>query len=71
MSTPLNWFTVEQAAKVSGYHENYIRRLARREVLEGQKVGPIWLINPESLRAYTARMKGDGDPRSGPRSKKG
>jgi excisionase family DNA binding protein len=70
VSEPLNWLTIEQAAAVSGYHPNYIRRLAKRGVFIGVKVGQLWLIEPERLRAYVAQMERDGDPRTGPRRRR-
>ena len=67
MDTIMNWLTIPQAEKESGYHPNYIRKLARRGAITGHKVGPTWLIDPDSLADYTKQMQSNGDPRSGPR----
>jgi excisionase family DNA binding protein len=70
MSAPLNWWTVEVASKNSGYHDNYIRKLARQGKITAQHLGRTWLIEPDSLRAYVREMEADGDPRTGPQGKR-
>ena len=46
------WITTEEAAGLSGYHVNYIRRLMRQGKITGRKAGLMWWIDRESLRAY-------------------
>lgn len=41
--------SVKDAAKYSGYSQQYLRRLLRNKKLIGLKVGQLWLIEVESL----------------------
>lgn len=65
------WLSVDEAAKKSGYHANYIRRLIRAGEIEAVKKGLMWWIDPESLAAYVAKMEKLGDQRTGPKNKRG
>jgi hypothetical protein len=47
------WLTVNEAAKLSRYSKEYIRRLARGDTLVSLKIGPILLIERQSLIDYT------------------
>jgi excisionase family DNA binding protein len=55
--------TVGEAASVLGCSSQWIRRLARRGVLHGHRVGRSWLIDRASLDDYWKR--GRNDERSG------
>ena len=55
-----NWLSVTEAAKESGYSAFYVRKLCRLGTLEAVKKGQMYLINPESLRAYVRKMKSLG-----------
>jgi excisionase family DNA binding protein len=59
-SNAVNWLTVEQAAKQSGYNEQYIRRLCRDGKLVFDRIGGSYLIDPDSLKEYTGKMKSLG-----------
>lgn len=48
----VDYVTSEDAAEISGYHVNYIRRLLRQRKLKGRKFGNVWLIERESLQDY-------------------
>ena len=61
------WLTTEQAAELSGYHVNYLRRLIRRGDLEGRKVSIVWLIRRQSLLDYMAQAEQSDDKRRGPK----
>ncbi len=39
--------TVQAAADVTGYNIQYVRRILRSGVLEGVKIGQMWLIDLE------------------------
>ena len=40
-----NHITVQEAAEITGYNVQYLRRLLRAGKLEAIKVGQIWLVN--------------------------
>jgi len=66
-----DWLSVDEAAKKSGYHPNYIRRLIRAGEIEAIKKGLMWWVDPDSLKAYIARMEAQDDQRTGPKVKRG
>ena len=47
-----DYITTEEAADLSGYHVNYIRRLLRQGKLKGRKFGNVWFIERASLGDY-------------------
>ncbi len=61
-----DWITTEEAAEVSGYHVNYIRRLMRQGKVTGRKSGLMWWIDRDSLRRYLDIVKAVGSRRFGP-----
>jgi excisionase family DNA binding protein len=61
------WLTTEQAAELSGYHENYIRRIIRAGKVRAQKFGPTWQVNRDSLLQYLDMAKKTTDKRWGPK----
>jgi hypothetical protein len=55
--------TVRSAAKISGYNEQYLRRILRKGVLRTRKIGQIWLIDQGDFEDYlrnTNRSKDKG-----------
>ena len=66
------WISVREAAELSRYHPNYIRRLVRQGKMKARKEGPMWWIDRDSLRAYVEEMEALGpqrfDPRRGKRN---
>jgi excisionase family DNA binding protein len=46
------WLTTEEAAEVSGYHADHIRRLIRAGRLKARKFGPVWQVSRTGLREY-------------------
>jgi len=63
-----DWITVQEAAELSGYHPDHLRRLIRSGDIEGRKVSIVWLIRRQSLIGYIARAEQSGDKRRGPKS---
>jgi excisionase family DNA binding protein len=63
-----NHITVQEAAEITGYNVQYLRRLLRAEKLEAIKIGHIWLIDLTSLQAYLSRAISSNDLRCGPKS---
>jgi len=65
---PEDWLTTEQAAEVSGYHPDHIRRLIRAGRLKARKFGPVWQVGRIDLLAYLREVKQSGKKR-GPQRK--
>ena len=57
--------TVQAAAEVTGYNIQYLRRLLRSGMLEGIKIGQIWLIEMQSLEMYLKHIDITSDRRCG------
>lgn len=55
------WITVDEAAEQSGYHPEYVRRLARQGRIGAQKKGRDWWIDRDKFRAYLAIVAALGD----------
>ncbi len=57
-----------EASKISGFDPTYIQRLLRQERLEGVRVGTVWLVYEDSLKAFMAqpRKRGPKGPRKKP-----
>ena len=47
-----NWISVEEAAKISGYHPEHIRRLIRGGKVKGRKFSIVWQVDRASFYAY-------------------
>ena len=62
-----NCISVKAAALHSGYNIQYLRRMLCSGVLEGIKVGQMWLIEMDVLEAYLKRVENVSDRRCGPR----
>jgi len=58
-----DWLTVDEAAKLAGYHEDHIRRLVRSGEVKGRKVVIVWLVSRKSLDAYLRRQEQRGERR--------
>lgn len=46
------WLTVTEASALSKYSKSHLRQLARKQVLESQKIATVLLIQRDSLLAY-------------------
>ena len=64
------WLTVQDAAKLSGYHAEYVRLLIRQGKLTARKFGPVWAISKYSLLAYLDIARKSDDGRQGPKARK-
>ena len=51
------YVTVQAAAEVTGYNNQYLRRMLRSGKLRGIKIGQIWLIEMQSLDAYLQHLE--------------
>lgn len=62
-----DWITTQEAAELSGYHVNYLRKLIRRGDIQGRKISIVWLIDRQSLLDYMAQAAESEDKRRGPK----
>jgi excisionase family DNA binding protein len=58
-----NWITVHEAVRVSRYHAERIRELAREGRLKGYKIGIAWLVSRKSLDVYLREQAKHGEKR--------
>jgi len=47
-----DWITTAEAAKLSRYHPEHVRRLIKAGKIKAQKFGEVWQIDRSSLLAY-------------------
>lgn len=59
-----DWITTEEASRLSGFHVEHIRELARDGIIRGKKWGRSWMINKSSLMQYLSL-----DRKTGPKTK--
>ena len=59
----LNLLTVEEAAELSGYHPEHIRRLIREGKVKGEKFATVWQVDKYSLYLYLRKVGNMGDKR--------
>ena len=62
------WITTEEAADLTGYDPEYVRRLLRNGKVQAKKFGPVWQVNRDSLQSYLRRSQHSDDKRRGPKS---
>lgn len=55
-----DWITTAQAAEISGYHPNHIRRIVRSGGIRARKWGSALMISRESLLGYAQKMAVQG-----------
>ena len=57
------WLTVNEAAELSGYDPEHIRRLIREGEIHARKFSIVWMVNRESLLGYVKKAKTWGKKR--------
>ena len=57
--------TSSEAARLSGFHVNHIRRLIRTGAIRARKFGEVWQIDRRSLLAYVRNAEKSPDRRRG------
>ena len=62
-----DWMSIEEAANISGYNPEYIRRLIRSKQIKAEKKGRDWWVDRASLLAYRKEARNSGDKRRGPK----
>jgi excisionase family DNA binding protein len=60
---PEEWLTTQEAAELSGYHPEHIRRLLRSGHLPARKWGQAWMISRDSLLEYLKTIEAKGKKR--------
>jgi excisionase family DNA binding protein len=63
-----DWITTTEAAQLSGYHPEHIRRLVRSGDVEARKFGIVWQVNKTSLLAFVNAAAKSSDKRRGAKS---
>lgn len=61
------WITITEAAKLSGYHKDTLRKLASQGKVKGRKFVTVWQIDRASLQIYLKRVEMMGEKR-GPKT---
>ena len=54
------WLTTSEAANISGYHPDYVRKLLQSDKIVGRKWGQTWMVDRGSLSAYLETVKSKG-----------
>lgn len=62
-----DWLTVQEAAKLTGYHAEYLRILIREGKITARKFGPVWAISKSALLTYLKIAEKSADRRHGPK----
>jgi excisionase family DNA binding protein len=57
------WLTVNEAAKLSGYDPEHIRRLIRDGEIKARKFSIVWVVNRDSLLNYLKKAQTWGKKR--------
>ncbi len=60
------YITVITAAEISGYNQQYLRRLLRENILKSKRLGQLWLIERNGFVEYLNHAKQSNDKRYGP-----
>ena len=64
-----DYITVKNAANLSGYNQQYLRRLLRGNILKSKRLGQLWLIDRKGFIEYLYNAKSSSDNRFGPHNK--
>ena len=59
----LNLLSVAEAAEISGYHPEHIRRLIREGKVKAQKFASVWQVDRYSLQIYMRNAENLGGKR--------
>ena len=62
----MEYVSVEEASQITGYSEQYIRRLLRQGKVKAEKKGSMWWVEMESLEAYKHEMDSLGSDKYSP-----
>jgi excisionase family DNA binding protein len=57
------WLTTYEAAQISNYELDYIRKLIRAKMLVGRKWGQSWQVSRQSLMEFLKERETQGQKR--------
>jgi excisionase family DNA binding protein len=63
---PTEWITTKEAAKLTGYSVQYLRRLVRQERVRSRKWANVWMVDRGALLDYQQEMEGLGQEKHNP-----
>ena len=63
----VDWITTHEAAEITDYDREYIRRLVRSKKIEARKFGTVWQVSRQSLMDYYKDSRKSSDGRRGPK----
>jgi len=61
-----DYLTVKTASEMSGYNQQYLRRLLRGNILKSKRLGQLWLIERIGFIKYLSHARRSADKRFGP-----
>jgi excisionase family DNA binding protein len=61
-----DYITVRTAAEISGYNQQYLRRLLRDNTFRSKRLGQIWLIDRNQFMDHLLKIRRSNDKRVGP-----
>ena len=64
------WITVNEAAKIAGYHPEHITRLIREGRIKARKFSIVWQVEQTSMLAYVSTAETRGEKRGRKSGKK-
>ena len=64
-----NLVLVAEAVNESSYQPNHIRYLVREGLVAGKKIGGVWLVDLDDLKAYEVKMIEEGTQKFDPTRK--
>ena len=62
---PIDLISVKQATEKYGYSGSHLRDLLGKGVITGEKIAGVWLVDPDSVAEYQARMQNLGNKKHG------
>jgi hypothetical protein len=62
-SAETEWITIAEAAAISGFEPDYLRKLIRAGRVEGRKYVIVWQVSRPSLLAYLREQRSKGERR--------
>ncbi len=65
------YITVRTAAEISGYNQQYLRRLLRGNILKSRRLGQVWLIERKGFIKYLNHARCSTDKRFGSQNEQG
>ena len=63
-----DYITVRTAAEISGYNQQYLRRLLRDNTFRSKRLGQLWLIDRDHFMEHLYMIRRSKDKRVGPQN---